>query len=209
MTAATSSCADTPGSQGKGTPTPLEAYAEARVQIVTIAERIAKDRYENIVTTYTKKGERFDGGTPLLKDLLAVASDSWGFLQSEWQRVCTGEPSEERDMRMAIIAWVWAGSREERAVGLLAEQALRDKGRRLWAQDVERITGVFHGQMSEMTASDWAKYYERFSEWWKSYKPTWLYITRNRDAVRRSAIEDATKSIEPSVGGDGKPAPRP
>jgi len=174
------------GSQEKEATVSLEAYATARARGVNLAESIAKDRYARIVETHTERSERFDGSeTPLLKELVAVTWDSWRFLRDEWQRVRASRPSEDRDLRTAIIAHSWAASQDERALGLLAEQAIEE---RRGYHRVEAMTRVYHGMLAEMTPADMAAYHERFSKWWKSYEPNWRATMAHKAEVHSSAV---------------------
>jgi len=173
---------------------PLQAYAAARARTVNIAENIAKDRYERIVAAHTKRGERFDGiETPPLKELVAVTWGSWRYLRDEWQRVRASTPGEERDLRMGIIAHSWSAAQDERALGLLAERAIKD-GHGYYK--VEAMTRVCHGGSSEMTPPDMAAYRDRFAKWWKSYEPNWRATMAHKAEVRSLAMDHKRNGIE-------------
>ena len=158
----------------------LDAYVTAKSLTSVLARKIALERVEQIFKTYVVSDKTYDRSSEY-RELLAVAWDAWPALRDEWNRLLAAPRTAEAKLKRDILVSCWHSTREERALGLLTQYTLNEKG---WgaAAAVEAISGVYQGMVADdITHQAMEAYRERLMNWWAKYEPDW----KSRMALRR------------------------
>ena len=154
---------------------PFRAYRAAKASAAGLASKIALERLRLICDKYVAKDLSYTE-TREFDELRAVAADAWPSLRDEWERLSVQENGAEGERRLRVIMMCWASTGEERALQLLVDYALRQRGKGDYApaMAIERITRVSHGLTSTPGPGQTEAYWDSLARWWKSYRPNWL-----------------------------------
>jgi len=173
------------------------AYVAAKTLAAVLAENIARERIELLVTAYAVKDKGYQQ-TRQYAELALVAPDAWDVLAQEWHAASSDPERPQDKAKRAVLMSIWIWTYELRALELVAEYALAGKDRDpdylAPAGTVEALAGVSFGMRSEMTQEQIQAYWKRLGSWWQKHRPLWRHkITRKEETLKLLWKQSAAK----------------